>query len=56
MLASMWFLVLYVLRKPLAERSYLRHYGLRSTAAWIIAHLANIQVPDVDIFSLADYC
>ena len=36
----------YEFRKPLAERSYLRYHGLRPTTSWILASLANIQVPE----------
>ncbi len=31
-------------RKPLSERPYLKHIGLRSPVAWIVASLADIQV------------
>lgn len=39
-----WYLPLVVCRLPLATREYIRTAGLRSTVAWAMASLAEINV------------
>ncbi|XP_055956818.1 uncharacterized protein LOC126822674 isoform X2 [Patella vulgata] len=36
-----------VISIPISKRSYILHHGLRSTVAWIMSHLADIQFNDV---------
>ncbi|GAA6099487.1 THUMP domain-containing protein 2 isoform X1 [Tachysurus ichikawai] len=40
-----------LLRQPLASRTYLKHTGLRSTIAWAMASLCNIQVQCCYLFT-----